>query len=54
MVDMNICWYSDDEIEIYFNKEPLLNICFAAPWMSQIEVDDINNKPFIFFMFYLV
>jgi hypothetical protein len=44
---MSICWYSDDDLQIIFDKIPKLNIRFIHPWMNFEQVSDINKKPFI-------
>ena len=44
---MSICWYSDDELKIYFSQVPRLNVRFSTPWMTLEEIKDINKKPFI-------
>ena len=44
---MSICWYSDDEIEIIFDKLPDVSIRYALPSYSKDELKDINKKPFI-------
>ena len=40
-------WYRDDEIGIYFDKVPDLEMQIIMPWMSAEEVKKINKKPFI-------
>ena len=42
-----IVWYSDDELEIVFNKTPDLDIRFIMPCMTKAEINEINKKPFI-------
>ncbi len=40
-------WYKDDEIGIFFDKIPNVNIRFALPYLSDEEKKDIAKKPFI-------
>lgn len=44
---MNICWYEDEEIGIYFSEIPNVSIRYATPVNSKDEVREINQKPFI-------
>ena len=44
---MNICWYEDDDIGIYFSETPNVAIRYVTPKHSEIEIKDINKKPFI-------
>ena len=44
---MNICWYEDDELSIYFDKTPELDVLFVQPWMSEDEIKSVNSKPFL-------
>ena len=42
-----IKWYEDEEIGIFFDRIPNLNVQYTMPWMSAEEVKKINKKPFI-------
>lgn len=42
-----LCWYSDDDLKIEFDKVPNLNVRFVMPWMTSEQVKEINKKPFI-------
>ena len=42
-----ITWYSDDEIEILFDKVPNLTMRYVTPFTTEEEKKDINKKPFI-------
>ena len=44
---MNICWFCDDEIEIYLDRLPNLSIRYPKPNDSLVLVQEINKKPFI-------
>ena len=43
MAIMNICWYKDDEIGIYFDKEPKISILYLKP---NFKNKSIYKKPF--------
>ena len=40
-------WYKDDEVGIFFDKVPLVNIRYVTPWATEEEIKEINKKPFI-------
>ena len=42
-----IDWYVDDEIGIFFDKNPDVSIRYATNLTSKEEVKQINDKPFI-------
>ena len=44
---MNVCWFEDDELGIFFDKTPEVDIRMIEPNMSKAQIEDINNKPFI-------
>lgn len=44
---MSICWHSDEEIKIIFDKIPKLKMRIIMPWMTPEQVREINKKPFI-------
>ena len=44
---MSICWYKNDDLEIYFDRIPEVSIRYVTPQMTSEEIRDINNKPFI-------
>lgn len=47
MAIMNICWYSDEILEIWFDKVPNLDIRFILPDTPEELVNEIYKKPFI-------
>ena len=42
-----ITWYSDDEIEILFDKVPNVTMRYVTPFTTEEEKKEINKKPFI-------
>lgn len=40
-------WYADDELKIIFDKVPDLDVQFVMPWMTDEQIKEINEKPFI-------
>ena len=44
---MSICWYSDEDIKIIFDKMPKLKMQFVMPWMTDEQAKEINKKPFV-------
>ena len=44
---MNICWYKDDEIGIFFNIKPKVSMRYASVNLTKEEIKLINKKPFI-------
>ena len=40
-------WYSDNEIAIFFDKIPDLDVQFVLPCMTKKEIEEINKKPFV-------
>lgn len=40
-------WYEDENIGIYFNKQPLTAMRDILPSMTKEEKEDISDKPFI-------
>lgn len=42
-----VVWYKDEELTIKFDKVPNLGVRYSSPWMSKVEVEEINKKPFI-------
>ena len=43
---MSVCWYEDDEIGIFFNIIPDVDIRIIMPEMTKDEIEDIKEKPF--------
>ena len=42
-----LIWYKDDEIGIFFDKNPQVTIRYVTPWDLEEEIKEINKKPFI-------
>ena len=42
-----LIWYKDDEIGIFFDKNPQVAIRYVTPWDLEEEIKEINKKPFI-------
>lgn len=42
-----ITWYSDDDIEILFDKVPNVTMRYVTPFTTNEEKETINKKPFI-------
>lgn len=42
-----ITWYSDEEIEIMFDKVPNVTMRYVTPFTTEEEKKEINKKPFI-------
>lgn len=42
-----ITWYSDEEIEILFDKAPNVTMRYVTPFTTEEEKKEINKKPFI-------
>ena len=42
-----IKWYSSKDLKIYFDKKPDPDIRFVEPGMTDKEIKDISEKPFI-------
>ena len=43
MVTMNICWYKDEDLAIYFDSEPKISIQYLIP---NHKNDEVYKKPF--------
>lgn len=47
-MERGLCkWYADDDLAIYFSKEPDADIREIKPSMTKEEKDEIAEKPFI-------
>ena len=42
-----ITWYSDEDIEILFDKAPNVTMRYVTPFTTDEEKKEINKKPFI-------
>ena len=40
---MNICWYKDEDLAIYFDKEPEISVQYLRPHENAV---DVYKKPF--------